>query len=1290
MRGQGSVDPRDHERAEVERAADARAAEASAAPESTRSTNECLGMETLERLCRGAVPADDDERAQAAAARAHLANCSECRRRLGEMRDTEEFLSAYSAKFRGDAPAGATVRSSAGEIGAAHDSTIRDDFPGYAIDAVVDVGGQGVVYRARQVATGRVVAIKVPVGDAVRRPAKRYRFQREIELTARLDHPGIVHVLGDCAAPDGRVGCVMEFVVGQRFDDWAEAQRAEGATGRRRMIEAMRDVADAIAYAHQRAVLHRDLKPSNVIVTEDGRPRVLDFGLAKALDDGSGSFATMTGAFLGTLAYAAPEQIDHRSEGTDVRTDVHGLGLLLFQALTGRLPWSTEGSSAEIAKAVRDGTPARPTSEAGPSDAALDAIVLKAIAKEKDRRYASAAMLSDDLERWLTGAPVRARFDSGWYVVRATAWRHRWALSIAALVILTLGALIALAVAARTASIRANYTNALRDAGAVESHWAAVANARAAARDNFVFGEVRLWDLLLQPEPALVAARIEGEAALARRPLESGGADDRERSDESMGSAAALWSPPTSPAWWALWETYAQTPLVASLPTPTSARAVFERGGDRLIQWREGAVRIWNWRRGTIVDTIPVPSVVDHGFMQASVVSVDGSVERPTRWIAIGHPSSPDPDSDTTLIVVDIHRRVALPLISARSVACMFGGGRLAIRILRPNAAPRIEIWDFRDEQPTLQSSYECTFQPDQFSIDPAGEIVAIASLSGHLTVLDAATGNELLCRSPSDSPLYRYVGALGTPGELTIWGNESIATLRRIGDRIEITDPAPFARTIPGLRTFAPSSNGDRYAIRTERSDVFVGSLKESVFQARAIPAMPCSSVSLSTDGRHLQIAPVGDVRCTVVDLDAATIRRVMHPCPVSWDGAATVFRVVFSEDGKSLLSVSMDGSLRRYALPVPEIAVSGTTADEAGPPPPSPRSRRFRRNDEPCWFTALDGEIIHRFDGPSGLTRLAFDGDAILVGTHDLGREDAKLLRIRNGKATTLLDDGERWFCGLIVESGVAIWALSGDHDARLIRLDPADGSIQRVTRLPRHLFGSCRTLTRLSHRRLLLAGPSGEGVRILDDSTLEPVAPDAPLPTFHAVVTSPVDPDLIATTHDNGSIRLWRLIDDRPPIDAAKGRASGDVASAAPGNAMVRLELVREIGSHAGAVYGAAFHPSGRILATGGGTPESRDVRLWDIKHGRELAALSLFDMGVFSLAFSADGRWLAAAGEVDRDRPEDGGQFYLIDLTAPDECFAGNLEYHIARWSKQFGRAPAATESLRRRFGRPAPN
>lgn len=1216
----------------------------------------CLALEVLERIRVEAVPRDAAEAARRAEATLHLRECSDCRGRLAEMRETEEFIASFTASLRRRAATsdGHSPTRNAADPAPPIDATgsLRDDFPGYAIESILDVGGQGAIYRARQIATGRVVAIKVPLGDAVSRPGKRYRFRREIELTARLNHPSIVRVLGACEAPDGRIGCVMELVSGTRFDDWAAMRRAEGRAGRRRIVEAVRRLAEAVGYAHQRAVLHRDLKPANVIIDAEGVPRLLDFGLAKALDDDSGSFATATGAFLGTLAHAAPEQVDGWSDGSDVRTDVHGLGLLLYVALAGELPWNAEAPSQEVIRQILDGARRMPTAAAHGADggdalpdAALDAIVLKAIATSKDRRYSSATALADDLGRWLDGSAVHARLDSRWYRLRKALRRHRRATAIGALALTGLTTLTLLWLESRSAVLRAELTTRVRDAGAVETHWATVADLRASARDNFPLGEARLWDLLIDPEAALLAAGTEGIPALG----------------PPAGSALRL---PTSPAYWALWEAYASTPMVASLPTVAPGPILFERSGPLLLESAPEGIRFWNWRTSRIEREIALPER-EPGYWHFGMLNANRAIvrSRPGRGFVVELTSGASIPIDLACGTLEGPAEVGL-----RTLACV--RGPLA-------SAPRLEVFDLVGSSLRPRWSRDLPCDVLRMRVDSAEQIVGVISKAGELLVFELATGRELLHRDRTEEPRYSLLHSPGVPGELLVAGQPAFATLRFDGRDATLTAGAAWTgqRAMDDLSLVETSPDGDRYAILTDRSEIRVGQLGRPPSEARVIPSIRSLAATLDLEGRHLALTMRDNPRRGIVDLDSTTVRRLRHRAPATSDGPATIFDCRFTDDGSALLTVAMDGSLRRFAIPR-DSAVAGVASPPLGGSDPAGprRSERIRTTEQMEWFTSIEGEVLFQRNLPGGLMRLAADGDSLFLATHELGRDNACLLRLRDGVATPLLDGSRRWFCGLALQPGVAVWALSGD--GRITRLDVETGQIEADRTLSRHVqMNTHRALAHLPGRGVLLAGPGGAGLRVLDDRTLEPVADDVPVSPVFRIVVSPVDPDLFITTHDSGRVMLWRVRDGAPTEDGSEG----DTRVAA-----LRIELVREIGSHAGPVMSAAFHPSGRILATGGGSAELRDVRLWDLELGRELAALSLFDNGVFTLAFSPDGRWLAAGGEADRERITEGGQLYLIDLAGPEQCFAGNLEYHLARWRSGHGRDPDSAAALRARF------
>ncbi len=317
--------------------------------------------------------------------------------------------------------------------------------PGYEGLHELRRGGQGVVYVGTQAATKQKVAIKVLLAGSLASPAQRRRFEREAELAASLRHPNIVRVFASGTTGEGWPYIVMEFVEGWSLDETirvATITRSrlpdEPAPGPEAIVreraELLAKIASAVAHAHVRGVLHRDLKPGNIRVDAAGEPRVLDFGLAKALATGPDSLEiSHTGQFLGSLPWASPEQA---GEGAvDTRTDVYALGVIAYQLLTGSQPYDTSGGVARALDAIRSAIPAPPRSLNPAIDDDLQAIVLACLAKDPSRRYQSAIDLHADLASWLEGEPIRARRESGWDALRRAARRYRraaWATGLVA------------------------------------------------------------------------------------------------------------------------------------------------------------------------------------------------------------------------------------------------------------------------------------------------------------------------------------------------------------------------------------------------------------------------------------------------------------------------------------------------------------------------------------------------------------------------------------------------------------------------------------------------------------------------------------------------------------------------------------------------------------------------------------------------------------------------------------------------------------------------------------------
>jgi eukaryotic-like serine/threonine-protein kinase len=343
-------------------------------------------------------------------------------------RDLEGLLAAEQ-QSRGGAFIEDIIAAAAGRLAFEGDTSRTGEHVGpYRLIREIGRGGMGTVYLAERVdeAYRASVAIKFLRG-ALATPEFGHRFRVERQILADLTHPNIAWLLDGGTAPDGTPYLVMEHVDGRPIDEWCD-ERNLGLSGRLALFQ---QVCAAVQHAHQALVVHRDLKPSNILVSGDGTPKLVDFGIAKLLTADQEVDATTTMPLL-TPAYAAPEQA--RGGRITVATDVYALGGVLYRLLTGRTPLDlSDATPGEVERRIAEQVPVPPSVAAlGPHAAwrrrlagDLDTIVLKALRKEPERRYASVDQLADDLRRYVDGRPVRARRDTLAYRTARFVGRHR-------------------------------------------------------------------------------------------------------------------------------------------------------------------------------------------------------------------------------------------------------------------------------------------------------------------------------------------------------------------------------------------------------------------------------------------------------------------------------------------------------------------------------------------------------------------------------------------------------------------------------------------------------------------------------------------------------------------------------------------------------------------------------------------------------------------------------------------------------------------------------------------------
>ncbi len=354
-----------------------------------------------------------------------------------------------------------TVLSSNASAKSAPSHSAPNEIGGYRIIGILGEGGMGVVYEAEQPSPRRLVALKVVRGAELVDDMRLKMFEREAATLARLDHPNIGRIYESGRTAEGRHFFAMELVRGPILSTWlaqrpAAPDRAELET----RLRLFRQICEAVNYAHQRGVIHRDLKPSNLIVTDapssgtdsdmavPAMVKILDFGLARITEeDVAATQVTEIGVIKGTLPYMAPEQARGEVDEIDVRTDVYALGVILYELLTGKRPYSVDtGSLLSAVHVICEQTP-RPLNEVWNATVRLDpdlvTIIATALEKDPNRRYATAAAFGEDIGRFLSSQPIQARPASTMYQLKKLISRRKplFATAAAALVLLVVAAI---------------------------------------------------------------------------------------------------------------------------------------------------------------------------------------------------------------------------------------------------------------------------------------------------------------------------------------------------------------------------------------------------------------------------------------------------------------------------------------------------------------------------------------------------------------------------------------------------------------------------------------------------------------------------------------------------------------------------------------------------------------------------------------------------------------------------------------------------------------------------------
>jgi WD40 repeat protein len=1145
----------------------------------SRNHGRCVSEKDLRAFDQGRLTAGEQETIGS-----HLAGCERCTKRLR----TLDLPGKPSFAHDHDGPNADSLHYEAGcaelqeralavweeqSPPAAETARLETTLPlpamlgSYELVERLGQGGMGVVYRARQPSLDRQVAVKVLKAGTHSSTQERARFRAESLKLGRLKHQHIVAVY-EAGESDSFPYFVMELVEGGSL----AAKLAGTPLTPRAAAEMILPLTRAISYAHEQRIIHRDVKPSNVLLTTDGVPKISDFGLAREL--GSDAHHTTTGAIIGSPSYMAPEQVDGDPEKMSSRTDVYGLGALLYEMLTGRPPFSgaTPLETLQQVQTLETVPPSR-LQPGVPRD--LETICLTCLRKEPDKRYATANALASDLEHFLAGEPIVARRAS--LAARVGKWgRRRPAIAalLGSLLLACVGFLVLTLL--YLADLRSGNIALQISEARAEKHLAASLAQGARLREQLYGVQIRsVVELWRQGTPESMVEVLNGltpgedeedlrgfEWRYLRR---LGSTQTRLRGHEA-GVGAVAWSPNgrlvaagAGDGLICVWDRETGTLRTKLIGHRKRIQSLaFSVGGETLASLASDMVRPnWEFKSWDVAAGREVTDFMssrqsgdllcfcEEGLDRDSTLgaaadsaksgqdrageelrwSVVTTLSRDSQFLAL---AAEGPEGNWTVRVFDVYSGKLLRSLGQDiqrwkqidSLQFSRDNGALAIGVRADVRPPNsgIYLYDLVQGGEPVISEHWASEATTDLAFGADRKTLFVKGSKGTVTRWEAATQKHKVLLHGTDRPWFTYL-ALSPDGEtitFVIYSPENQSTVRFLDTRTGTPRRPPLRYEHPvGPLVFAP----DGRSLALAGSDLFCRLLSVTAVQDyHSLPraGQEAWTLAFSPDNKTLAIGyddEVGHNRQTLLLWDIAA----RQPRAILAGHESVVTSAVFSPDGSRLISGSYDKTVG-------------------------------------IWDTS-SGHLLKTWAARTGRIRaLALSPDGMTLAA--AGKDPDGLIRL---------------------------WDLSSNKE--LLSLDGADYRCAVFAPDGKTLA----TSTNESEH---------SGVKIWKSETGELLCQLLNGSSVFGLAFSP-DGKSFATGDREGAVRFWDLATQKPQTRDVKHQAE---------------------------VRSVAYSPDGRTLASGSA---DKSVRLWQTATGLELMAFKDLGAEVNAVAFSPDGRILAAA-------------------------------------------------------------